>query len=476
MRSILLAVYMCALAAACMSSNSDAKVDGLQCSAVSAPSRLRPQQIAEHVRELAQANCVEQARIWYLRGLVRAGVENALAPEERAFDAYGIWLQNAGAQSLQRADPGLIAALLEEAIQWEADIPLEYPTNPDPAAVAEARGNVASFLRESVIRTQARAAEVSAVESQIAGGVTDESRAIVDEAAHAVLTPLASVRVDCNDVIRFAAPFTNAPAASAEGRTAAVETCNDYRIIDTASGATIQSVARADYYPIIVRAAETSLEVILAPTRRNAARTASLLYVMSATQGVLPLTLPSPQAAGRINIRRSAGSADGNVVVLEFSNGDSEVSRYIAYDLRDRSTLWEGSDVGNARTRLMWRVERRDGDYTLISEVRRNRFDIDGGELLNLRTGRQEFVEYAMLPVNYVDDSLPSCELFETSERGQSREFEYFFSLPRSQVRFALQDPPRARISGCTVAADGTQLLVAVPPFIHRFAVERRIP
>lgn len=480
MRSMLLAAFLCAtMSTACTSSNSNARVDGLQCSAASAPNRLRPQQIAEHVRALAQANCVEQAQVWYLRGLVRAGVENALAPQENAFEAYGIWLQNAGAQSLRRAEPGAISALLEDAILWEAETPLEYPTNPDPVAVAEARGNVASFLRESVIRTQARAAEVSAVESQIASGVTDESRAIVDEAAHAVLTPLASVRIDCNDVIRFAAPFTNAPAASAEGRIAVVETCNDYRIIDTRSGATIQSVARADYYPIIVRAAENPLQVILAPTRRNTTGSASLLYVMSATQGVRPLTLalPLPQAAARrLDIRRSAGSADGNVVVLELGIGGSERSRYAAYDLRNRSMLWEGPDIGNPRSRLMWRVEQRDGDYILVSEVRRNQFDIEGGELLNLRTGRQEFVEYATLPVNYVDDRLPTCELVETSERGQSREFEHFLILPRGHARLALQDPPRASISDCTVSADGTQLLVAVPPFIHRFAIERRVP
>lgn len=480
MRAVLLAALLCVVtSAACVPSGSNAEFDERLCSPASAPSRLRPQQIAEHVRALVEVNCIEQAQVWYLRGSVRAGVENALVPEERAFEAYGILLQNAGAQSLRHIDPAAIPALLEDAIRWEAAAPLEYPSHPNPAAVTEARSNVAAFLRESVRHTQARAAAVSAVESQIAGGVPDESRAIVGEAARSVLAPLASVRIsgDCHDRIRFAAPFTHAPAASADGRIAAIETCHDYRIIDTQSGATIQSVARTDYYPVIVRAAETTLQVILAPTRQNSSGAATILYAMSPTESVHPLTLPWPQGdRERPNIRRSAGSADGDVVVLELGIGSNEGSRYVAYDLRHQLKLWEGPDVDSERTRLMWRVERRDGDYTLISEVRRNRFDIEGGELLNLRTGRQEFVQYAALPVNYVHESLPTCDLRETSERGQAREFGRFLILATGRVRLRLIDPPRAPISDCTVAANGTQLLVAVPPFIHRFTIERRAP
>lgn len=478
MRDLMLASLLCWLAlVACARPITSAEINGAQCTPASAPSRLRPQQVAEHVQALVEANCIEHAQVWYFRGLVRAGVESALVPQESAFEAYSILARSAAARSFPDSDPLAIAELLEDAIRWEAATPLEYPAAPSPAALAEARNNVAAFLREGVIHEQERRAAVSAVQEQISGGVTDEARSIVGGAAASVLTPLGSVHVDCDDTIYFVGRYTHAPAASADGRIAAIETCDDYRIIDTQLGATLRSVTRTDYNAIIARADESAVQVVLAQTQENASSSGALLFVMSPTHSIRPLTLPLPRDVrphSRLEILRTAGSADGNIVVLEFSTGRGVSSRYVAYDLRNLTMLWEGREVGNGRTRLMWRVEHHEGDYVLISELRRNRFDLAGGERLNLRTGRQEFVDYASLPVDYVDDDVPTCDLVETNTSAESREFGYFLNLPAGRARFALQEPPRSSISDCTVTSNGTQLLVAVPPFIHRFSIGPR--
>jgi hypothetical protein len=447
------------------------------CAPPAAPARMQPDAIGQHVVALLDAGRIEDAQLWYFRGAFRAFVWDGLYDDDFSEAFSHRIAYSPRRERIREIDPDTAVKFLEDAIAWDAATPPDFPAAPAPeklAALPELRKQVAAWMMEGLAEEKAQLAAARQAETEIAaGGPTAEGRSMIlaAESLHAIAT--GSIKLSCKDEhIYFPGRFHGSAPANTAAKVVIAEACNDVLFLDGETGRVLQRAPWPDFQHASVLPDGDMLRLV-ALSPRVGANPNGAVQQMTATAAPSAFDMPLPKdlAGHAFTVPRSTGSADGRIAAAEFCI-EARCNLFAAFDLKERRIIWQGAHP-TGRSRLMWHIDKVDGRYVLVSEMRA----ADGfslpytGELIDLSTGAVRETSYDELPGLRGEPGHPYCHLTQLGSPA-GPEFRYRVYWPDRSRFFDLVEPARGSITDCAVSADGGTLLVAVPPFIHRFALK----
>jgi hypothetical protein len=442
-----------------------------------APKKLWPVEMAAHVEALARAGRLDEARVWWFRGVMRSLVWDSLA------QAYAAETFNRGVTAnilrLSDVDMEAYAQLQLSALEWEAtaalDLPEQFPSG-SLEKLPQIRAQLSAYIRGGIEAERQRRAPIDVIKKQIAENrPVDEAIAVIPEANRNLFSLSAAVFTGCDFGLDFAVQSGGA-SVSDGGRLAAISSCNQLQIIDMTTGAIVQAISELEDRHDVLAVYPDSREIgILTFQSGPLSDPKTGFYRMTPRVTMERIDLPLPSnipRTGNLSIQRSVASADGRIAILEMC-AEPACPIFAAYDLVAQKIVWQSGDPDKGHERLMAYVIKVDQDYILVSELRpsdRQFAGADGTETLNLTTGASSRTNGSTLEFGKKPSFMPLCSLGSKATNAVST-FDYEIRWPDGRAPTVLKDPVRASIDDCAISPDGQALLVIVAPFIYRYEI-----
>ena len=442
-----------------------------------APEKIWPVEMSAHVEALARAGRLEEARTWWFRGATRFMVWDSLA-QAYAGETFNDRV-TANILRLTDIDMETYAQLQLSALDWEATSPLDLPEQFPVSSLEklpQIRAQLSEYVRKGIEAERKRRGPIEIIRKQISEGrPLDEALSIIPASDQSLFLFSGAAFTGCDFGLNFAAH--DGASVGDGGDLAAIDACNQLRMIDMRSGSAVQTINKLDRRFRVLAVSPLANDIGILTFQSGSLSDPKTGFYRTTSRAVMEkLELPLPahqETEGQLSVERSVASADGKIAVLEMCI-DRSCPFFVAYDLTLGEIIWQAGDPDAQHERLIANIVPDRQGYLLVSELRRSDQPFAGAvatELLNLTTGVEVRTDQSTLEFSEKPANFPQCNLVERKEQDGGMSFDQVVVWPSGRAPAVLQQPSRVSIGGCTVSPDGRALLVIVSPFIYRYQI-----